>query len=53
MFPAGKSVVSEPEDQVQTTEVGGGGLGVSAEEKGDASHKPVETGDETGEPRGN
>ncbi|XP_041803541.1 homeobox protein EMX2 isoform X2 [Chelmon rostratus] len=49
----GKSVVSEPEDEVQATEVGGGGLRVSAEEERIASHKPVETGDETGEPRGN
>lgn len=41
----GKSVVSEPKDEVQAAEVGGGGLGVSAEEEGLASHKPVETGD--------
>lgn len=53
LFCSGKSVVSEPEDEVQTAEVGGGGLGVSAEEEGIASHKPVETGDETGEPGGN
>ncbi|XP_035027654.1 homeobox protein EMX2 isoform X2 [Hippoglossus stenolepis] len=49
----GKSVVSEPEDEVQATEVGGGRLGVAAEEERFASHKPVENGDETGEPRGN
>ncbi|XP_019944037.1 homeobox protein EMX2 isoform X2 [Paralichthys olivaceus] len=49
----GKSVVSEPEDEVQATEVGGGRLGVSAEEERIASHKPVENGDETREPRGN
>lgn len=42
---AGKSVVSEPTDEVQETEVGRGGLGVSAEEERIASHKPVETGD--------
>lgn len=42
---AGKSVVSEPADEVQETEVGRGGLGVSAEEERIASHKPVETGD--------
>lgn len=42
---AGKSVVSEPEDEVQATEVGGGGLRVSAEEERIASHKPVEAGD--------
>lgn len=41
----GKSVVSESEDEVQATEVGGGGLRVAAEEEGIASHKPVETGD--------
>lgn len=41
----GKSVVSESEDEVQAAEVGGGGLRVAAEEKGIASHKPVETGD--------
>ena len=54
-FPpsSGKSVVSEPEDEVQATEVGGGGLRVSAEEERIASHKPVETGDQTVEPRGN
>lgn len=50
---SGKSVVSEPKDEVQATEVGGGGLRVSAEEKRIASHKPVETGDQTVEPRGN
>lgn len=50
---SGKSVVSEPEDEVQATEVGGGGLRVSAEEERIASHKPVETGDQTVEPRGN
>lgn len=38
-------MVSEPEDEVQATEVGGGGLRVSAEEERIASHKPVETGD--------
>lgn len=54
-FPpsSGKSVVSKPEDEVQATEVGGGGLRVSAEEERIASHKPVETGDQTVEPRGN
>lgn len=40
----GKSVVSEPEDEVQAAEVRGGGLGVSAEEERIASHKPVEDG---------
>lgn len=49
---AGKSVVSEQEDEVQAAEVGGGGFGVSAEEEGIASHKPVENGDQTGEPGG-
>lgn len=38
-------MVSEPTDEVQETEVGRGGLGVSAEEERIASHKPVETGD--------
>lgn len=38
-------MVSEPEDEVQATEVGGRGLGVSAEEERIASHKPVENGD--------
>ncbi|XP_032363235.1 homeobox protein EMX2 isoform X1 [Etheostoma spectabile] len=42
---SGKSVVSEPEDEVQAAEVGGGGLGVSAEEERIASYKPVEDGD--------
>lgn len=49
----GKSVVSESEDEVQAAEVGRGGLRVAAEEEGIASHKPVETGDEAGEPGGN
>lgn len=54
-FPAcpGKSVVSEPEDEVQAAEVGRRRLRVAAEEEGIASHKPVETGDEAGEPGGN
>lgn len=42
---SGKSVVSEPENEVQAAEVGGGGLGVSAEEERIASYKPVENGD--------
>lgn len=46
-------MVSESEDEVQATEVGGGGLGVSAEEERFASHKPVETGDKAVEPGGN
>ncbi|XP_037638479.1 homeobox protein EMX2 isoform X2 [Sebastes umbrosus] len=41
----GKSVVSEPEDEVQAPEVGGGGLRVSVEEERITSHKPVEDGD--------
>ncbi|XP_026164290.1 homeobox protein EMX2 isoform X2 [Mastacembelus armatus] len=49
----GKGVVSEPADEVQATEVGGGGLGISTEEERVASHKSMETGDETSEPRGN
>lgn len=44
-FPSGKSLVSEPENEVQASEVGGGGLRVSAEEERIASHKQVETGD--------
>lgn len=51
--PVGKSVVSEPEDEVQEAEAGGGGLGVAAEEERLASHKPVEDGHEAVEPRGN
>lgn len=46
-------MVSESEDEVQAAEVGRGGLRVAAEEEGIASHKPVETGDEAGEPGGN
>lgn len=49
---SGKSVVSEPEDEVQATEAGGGGLRVPAEEERVASHKPVEAGDQTGESGG-
>lgn len=47
--PAGKSLVPEPEDEVQAAEAGGGGLGVAAEEERLASHKPVEARDQTGE----
>lgn len=50
---SGKSVVPEPKDEVQAAEVGGGGLGVAAEEERLASHKPLEAGDQTGEPGGN
>lgn len=46
-------MVSESEDEVQAAEVGRGRLRVTAEEEGIASHKPVETGDEAGEPGGN
>lgn len=49
----GKSVVSESKDEVQAAEVGRGRLRVAAKEEGIASHKPVETGDEAGEPGGN
>lgn len=46
-------MVPEPKDEVQAAEVGGGGLGVAAEEERLASHKPLEAGDQTGEPGGN
>lgn len=46
-------MVSESEDEVQAAEVGRGGIRVAAEEEGIASHKPVETGDQAGEPGGN
>lgn len=49
----GKSVVSEPKNKVQTAEARRRGLRVTAEEEGDASHQPLETGDQTGESGGN
>ncbi|XP_036402917.1 homeobox protein EMX2 isoform X2 [Megalops cyprinoides] len=49
----GKSLVSEPENEIQTAETGRGGLGFATEEKGNASHKPVEARDEARQSRGN
>ncbi|XP_020350556.1 homeobox protein EMX2 isoform X2 [Salvelinus fontinalis] len=51
----GKSVVSEPKNQVQTAKVGGGGFRFATEEEGDPSHKPMETCNKTriGKSRGN
>ncbi|XP_024858558.1 homeobox protein EMX2 isoform X2 [Kryptolebias marmoratus] len=48
----GKSLVPEPEDEVQAAEAGGGRFRVAAEEERIASHKPVETRDQTGESGG-
>ncbi|XP_061646814.1 homeobox protein EMX2 isoform X1 [Phyllopteryx taeniolatus] len=49
----GKSVVSEPEDEIQETEAGGGGLRVPAEEEGLPSHQPLEAGHQTAQSGGN
>lgn len=38
LWPAGKSMVSEPKDQVQKTEAGGRRFRLAAKEKRDASH---------------
>ncbi|XP_018082736.1 homeobox protein EMX2 isoform X2 [Xenopus laevis] len=48
----GKSLVSEQKDKVQTSETGGRGVGLFAEEKRGSSHQQMEDRHQTREPRG-
>ncbi|XP_061765930.1 homeobox protein EMX2 isoform X2 [Nerophis ophidion] len=49
----GKSVVPEPEDEVQETEAGGRRFRIPAEEERFPSHKPLEVGHQAGQSGGN